>query len=454
MPKKNDIIEVKIDFLDFPNKGKGDFEDYKVMIKDTLPGQKVLAKIAKKKNGVIEARLNEVVQKADYEIESKCPHFEICGGCSYQNIPIENENKIKETQVLNLLEKAGISGFEYEGLVTAPCIEGYRNKCEFSFGDTEKGGLLALGMRKRHSYYEVVNLTDCNIIDSDYLCIIKNTVEFFRNRNVSFYHKARHDGCLRHLVIRKGAYTGEILINLITANTLEFDLNEFKDMLLNLKLEGSICSILHTQNDSVADVVKSDETNVIYGQDYFTDRLFNLEFKITAFSFFQTNTKGAETLYSIVKEYAGDASDKTVFDLYCGTGTIGQIMAEKSRKVMGIELVEEAVKAANENAERNGITNCEFIAGDVLKKVDELTEKPDIIIVDPPREGIHPKAIDKIINFGAERIVYVSCKPSSLARDLAVFEEKGYKTVKVKLCNQFARTVHVETIVLLQRETL
>lgn len=452
MPKKNDIIEVKINSLDFPNKGKGEFEDYKVIVKDTLPGQTVLAKIAKKKNGVIEARLNEVTQKADYEIESKCPHFEICGGCSYQNIPIENENKIKETQVLNLLEKAGISGFEYEGLVTAPCTEGYRNKCEFSFGDTEKGGALALGMRKRHSYYEVVNLTDCNIIDSDYLCIIKNTVDFFRNRNVSFYHKARHDGCLRHLVIRKGAYTGEILINLITANDLEFNLNEFKDMLLSLNLQGSICSILHTQNDSVADVVKSDETKIIYGQDYFTDRLFDLEFKITAFSFFQTNTKGAEALYSIVKEYAGDASDKTVFDLYCGTGTIGQIMAEKSKKVMGIELVEEAVKAANENAKRNGITNCEFIAGDVLKKVDELNEKPDIIIVDPPREGIHPKAIEKIINFGAERIVYVSCKPSSLARDLAVFEEKGYKAVKVKLCNQFARTVHIETVVLLNRK--
>ena len=158
-------------------------------------------------------------------------------------------------------------------------------------------------------------------------------------------------------------------------------------------------------------------------------------------------------MYSIVKEYAGDASDKTVFDLYCGTGTIGQIMAEKSKKVMGIELVEEAVKAANENAKRNGITNCEFIAGDVLKKVDELNEKPDIIIVDPPREGIHPKAIEKIINFGAERIVYVSCKPSSLARDLAVFEEKGYKAVKVKLCNQFARTVHIETVVLLNRES-
>lgn len=451
MPKKNDVVEIKIDSLEFPNKGIGKFEDYKAVVKNTLPGETVSARICKKKNGVIEGRLMEVVKKADYEIESKCPHFDICGGCSYQNIPFEKENEIKEQQVLTLLEKAGIKDFAFEGIETSPVLEGYRNKCEFSFGDTEKGGILALGMRKRQSYYEVVDLTDCNIIDSDYLKIIKNTIKFFRDRNVTFYHKMRHEGCLRHLVIRKGAYTGEILINLITANELEFDLNEFKDMLLSIYLDGKICSVLHTQNDSLADVVKSDGTTILYGTDYFTDRLFNLEFKITAFSFFQTNTKGAETLYSVVKEYAGDVKDKTVFDLYCGTGTIGQIMAEQSKKVIGIELVEEAVVAANENAERNGIKNCTFIAGDVLKKVDEINEKPEIIIVDPPREGIHPKAIGKIIDFGAEKIVYVSCKPSSLARDLVIFEENGYKAERVKCVNQFGRTNHVETVCSLRK---
>jgi 23S rRNA (uracil-5-)-methyltransferase RumA len=197
--------------------------------------------------------------------------------------------------------------------------------------------------------------------------------------------------------------------------------------------------------------VQSDETKVIFGRDYYIDRLFDLEFKVTAFSFFQTNTKGAEKLYSIVKDYAGDTSDKIVFDLYCGTGTIGQIMARKSKRVIGIELVEEAVEAAKENAARNSITNCDFFAGDVLKKVDELDDKPDIVIVDPPREGIHPKAVDKIINFGADRIVYVSCKPSSLARDLEIFEKNGYKTEKVKCVNQFCRTNHVETVCLMSK---
>ena len=355
---------------------------------------------------------------------------------------------------MTLLKKAGIRDFVFEGIETSPVIEGYRNKCEFSFGDTEKGGMLALGMRKRQSHYEVVNLTDCNLVDEDYLKIIKASVEYFREKGTPFYHKARHDGCLRHLVIRKGAYTGEILVNLITANEMNFDLKEFADKILSLNLDGKICSVLHTQNDSLGDVVKSDKTTILFGNDYFTERLFDLEFKVTAFSFFQTNTKGAEILYSIVKEYAGDSSEKTVFDLYCGTGTIGQIMAEKSRKVIGIEIVEEAVAAANDNSERNGINNCVFIAGDVLKKVDELDEKPDIIIVDPPREGIHPKAINKIIDFGADRVVYVSCKPSSLAKDLTVFEENGYKVEKVKCVNQFPRTVNVETIVLLQKKEL
>jgi len=451
MPKKNEIIDVKIEDIAFPNKGLGRFEDYKVVIKNSLPGENIRMRIIKKKNGVLEGRIEEILEKAPYEIEPKCCHFDVCGGCAYQNISYEKENEIKEKQVLKLLENAGIKDFQYDGIEVSPVLEGYRNKCEFSFGDTEKGGVLSLGMRKRQSYYEVVTLTDCNIIDSDYLNIIKGSVEFFRQKGTSFYHKARHEGTLRHLVVRKGAYTGEILINLVTSSDIDFDIDEYKDALLALELEGKIVSLLHTVNDSIADVVRSDDTRVIYGRDYFTDKLFDLEFKITAFSFFQTNTRGAEKLYSIVKDYIGDADDKVLFDLYCGTGTIGQIMAEKCKKVYGIEIVEEAVAAANENAVRNGITNCEFIAGDVLKKVDELTDKPDIIVVDPPREGIHPKAIGKIINFGAPEIVYVSCKPSSLANDLVVFEENGYKTMRVKCMNQFGRTNHVETVVLLKK---
>lgn len=452
--KKKDEIILEIADVNFPNKAYGYYEGEKVIVKNAVPGQKVQAQVFKKRGSGVEARLQEVIERSPLERETgMCSHYALCGGCTYQTMRHEEELRLKERQVKRLLENAGICVQSWEGIVPAPSETGYRNKCEFSFGDEEKDGDLALGMRKRMSYYEVVTLKDCNIVDADYLRIIEGTLQFFQERKVPFYHKARHDGSLRHLVVRKGAATGEILINLVTSSEVPFSVEEFKDMLLGLELDGSVCGILHSVNDGLADVVKSDEMRLLYGRDFFMEKLFDLEFKVSVYSFFQTNSAGAEKLYSIVKEFAGDVADKTVFDLYCGTGTIGQIMAEAgSKKVIGIELIEEAVVAANENAKRNHLENCTFLAGDVLKMVDELKERPDLIIVDPPRDGIHPKAIGKIIAFGAPEIVYVSCKPTSLARDLEIFQQEGYQVERVKLMDMFPRTVHVETVVLLSHK--
>ena len=451
--KKKDEIILEIADVNFPNKAYGYYEGEKVIVKNAVPGQKVQAQVFKKRGSGVEARLQEVIERSPMERETgMCSHYALCGGCTYQTMRHEEELRLKERQVKRLLENAGICVQSWEGIVPAPSETGYRNKCEFSFGDEEKDGDLALGMRKRMSYYEVVTLKDCNIVDADYLRIIEGTLQFFQERKVPFYHKARHDGSLRHLVVRKGAATGEILINLVTSSEVPFSVEEFKDMLLGLELDGSVCGILHSVNDGLADVVKSDEMRLLYGRDFFMEKLFDLEFKVSVYSFFQTNSAGAEKLYSIVKEFAGDVADKTVFDLYCGTGTIGQIMAEAgSKKVIGIELIEEAVVAANENAKRNHLENCTFLAGDVLKMVDELKERPDLIIVDPPRDGIHPKAIGKIIAFGTPEIVYVSCKPTSLARDLEIFQQEGYLVERVKLMDMFPRTVHVETVVLLSK---
>ena len=451
--KKKDEIILEIADVNFPNKAYGYYEGEKVIVKNAVPGQKVQAQVFKKRGSGVEARLQKVIERSPLEREAgMCSHYALCGGCTYQTMRHEEELRLKERQVKRLLENAGICVQSWEGIVPAPSETGYRNKCEFSFGDEEKDGDLALGMRKRMSYYEVVTLKDCNIVDADYLRIIEGTLQFFQERRVPFYHKARHDGSLRHLVVRKGAATGEILINLVTSSEVPFSVEEFKDMLLGLELDGSVCGILHSVNDGLADVVKSDEMRLLYGRDFFMEKLFDLEFKVSVYSFFQTNSAGAEKLYSIVKEFAGDVADKTVFDLYCGTGTIGQIMAEAgSKKVIGIELIEEAVVAANENAKRNHLENCTFLAGDVLKMVDELEERPDLIIVDPPRDGIHPKAIGKIIAFGAPEIVYVSCKPTSLARDLEIFQQEGYQVERVKLMDMFPRTVHVETVALLSK---
>lgn len=261
----------------------------------------------------------------------------------------------------------------------------------------------------------------------------------------------QHIGYLRHLLLRRGDTTGEILVNLVTTTQEEHDLAPLVEKLLALPVEGKIVGILHILNDSLSDVVQSDETKILYGQDYFYEKIMGLEFKITPFSFFQPNSRGAEVLYSTVREYIGDIHDMTVYDLFSGTGTIAQVLAPVAKQVIGVEIIEEAVEAAKENAERNGLHNCRFIAGDVFKVLDEIEEKPDVIVLDPPRDGIHPKALPKILDYGVENIVYISCKATSLARDLEMIQARGYRVVKCTAVDQFCQTVHVETIVLLQK---
>lgn len=451
--KKNDMITLFIEDVNFPNKAYGYYEGEKVVVKNGVPNQKITAQIIKKRKSGIEGRQRELIENSPLEREDGfCSHYKICGGCTYQTLKHDEELLMKERQVKRMFENNEISYEEWTGIEPAPCETGYRNKCEFSFGDEEKDGDLALGMRKKMSHYEVVTLKDCNIIDNDYLKIVEGALKFFQEKDVPFYHKMRHDGTLRHLVVRKAVANKEILVHLITSSHVTFSPEEFKNALLQLPLESQLSGILHSTNDGVADVVKSDTMTLLHGRDFIVEKLFNLEFKISPYSFFQTNTEGAEKLYSIVREFAGDVSNKTVFDLYCGTGTIGQIMADAGAKeVVGIELVEEAVVAAEENAKRNNLNNCKFIAGDVLKEVENLEGNPELIILDPPRDGIHPKAINKIIDFNAKEIVYVSCKPTSLVRDLVEFQKAGYKIEKVRLMDLFPRTVHVETVVRLTR---
>ena len=264
--------------------------------------------------------------------------------------------------------------------------------------------------------------------------------------------KILHIGFLRHLLLRRGNTTGEILVNLVTTSQENPDFSELTRRLLDLSLEGKIVGILHIINDALSDTVRSDETILLYGKDYFYEEILGLKFKITPFSFFQPNSYAAQVLYNTAREYIGDTRDMTVFDLYSGTGTISQILAEVAKEVIGVEIVEEAVEAAKENAALNGITNCRFIAGDVLKVLDQVEEKPDFIVLDPPRDGIHPKALPKIIQYGVDKLVYISCKPTSLARDLEMFLANGYRVEKACCVDQFCQTVHVETVVRLQRK--
>lgn len=464
--KKGDILQGYVERCDFPNKGRvvikaEDGTQDVVTVKNALPGQTVSCVVNKKKHGKAEGRLLEVVTPADCEIEAHCPHAGICGGCLYQTYPYEEQLNIKRSQVEDLIRpvfetfNTGDKTFNevFEGIKASPVSEGYRNKMEFSFGDEYKDGPLALGMHRRGSFYDIVSVTGCRIVDEDYRQILKAATEYFAKEGLPFFHRLTHQGYLRHLLVRKAVKTGEILIGLITTSQQEVDLQPFVEAILALSLQGTIAGIVHTVNDSVADVVKNEGTTLLYGKDYFYEELLGLRFKITQFSFFQTNSLGAEVLYDTTRSYLGtlEKENPVVFDLYSGTGTIAQLLAPVAGKVVGVEIVEEAVEAAKENAALNGLTNCEFIAGDVLKVLDDITEKPDYIILDPPRDGIHPKALQKIIAYGVDRIVYVSCKPTSLARDLETLLQGGYKLEKMCCVDMFPSTANVETVALLSR---
>lgn len=466
--KKGQVIEGVIERVEFPNKGIITTEEGKhVIVKNGIQGQKVTASINKVRKGKCEGRLLEVLEKSPLELEEAgCVHADVCGGCTYQTLSYEEQLSMKATQVKKLIDDVIIpenKDYEFLGIKASPLQKGYRNKMEFSFGDEYKDGPLALGMHKRGSFYDIVNVPECQIVDEDFRTVLRVTLDYFKEQAIPYYHKLRHTGFLRHLLVRKAVKTGEILVDLVTTSSLDgaVGIDEllagWKEALLAENYVGKMTGILHTTNDSVADTVKNEGTEVLFGQDYFYEELLGLRFKITPFSFFQTNSLGAEVLYETAREFIGDALDskdagKVVFDLYSGTGTIAQMLSPVAKQVIGVEIVEEAVEAAKENAKLNGLHNCEFIAGDVLKVIEEIEVKPDYIVLDPPRDGIHPKALEKIIRYGVPQMVYISCKPTSLARDLEVLQARGYEVKKVCCVDMFPATVHVETVCLLSRK--
>ena len=523
--KKGNIYEGIVKKVEFPNKAyveviekdeNGNEQKTLTIVKGALPGQKIKFRAKKVRKDKSQGILLEVTEKSPLETaEPMCSRFGKCGGCSYQTLPYEKQLELKRNQVLEIIDNVyktldsslGIKkDYIYDGILPSPEIKGYRNKMEFSFGDEYKGGPLTLGLHKKGSVHDIVNASGCQIVDDDYSKVIDCIVEYFREKQIPHYNKNTHQGVLRHLLVRRAVSTGELLVALVTSSQQDISeyVSEVSEKLNGLEYNGKLTGFIHIINDGLGDVVKSDRMHIISGKDWFTEKILGLQFKISPFSFFQTNTKGAEVLYTMARDYvlgremagvcknrvdagmdadssdiadgysemgtenvdlagicskkpesekktdtgkSSEFKDKVVFDLYSGTGTIAQIIAPVAKKVIGVEIVEEAVEAAKENAAINGLDNCEFITGDVLKVIDEIDEKPDYIILDPPREGIHPKAIRKIIDYGVENIVYISCKPTSLSQDLATFETFGYHVERVSNVDMFPGTVHVETVV-------
>ena len=449
--KKRDIIEFEIGKMEFGGVSISQYGDRRIKMKGGIKGQKVKAAVKRSGRGKADVKMVELLERSPIETAEVCPHFEGCGGCTMLSVDYAKQLEIKEEQVLELFEDAGIRGFEFLGVQGSPDNVGYRNKMEYTFGDEVKGGPLTLGLHKKGRHIDIQTVDGCMLVDSDFNTILKESLAFFQDAELPYYRVVNHEGYLRNLVVRKGIHTDEIMVNIVTSSQCEFDMSKFADMINGLELKGNVVSILHTINDGLADAVQCDEMRILYGVDYLHEEILGLKFKISPFSFFQTNTKGAEQLYTIARDFIGDHSNKVVFDLYSGTGSIGQLMAEKAKKVYGIEIIEEAVVAANENAKLNGLDNCEFIAGDVKDTVKSLDVKPDLIIVDPPRPGIHKQAIKDICDFGAKEIVYISCNPKTLVDDLKDFIGYGYMPEKVKCMDMFPSTPHLESVVKLYK---
>ena len=449
--RKGSTVQVRIDKTEFPSMGIGTLEGKKIYVKGAFPGQLVTGRVKKKREAFAELKLMSVDERAEYEINPPCEHFGICGGCTSQNLKYEKQLELLSEEFKALLEEAGLPTNNYKGIIGSKEQWEYRNKMEFTFGDFEKGGELTLGMHMKGKSFGIITVDKCLIVDEDFRTVIKATVEYFRTQNLPYYRVMKRDGYLRHLVIRKAINTGELMVNLVTTTQIDFDLSEYVEILKNQNYKGKLVSVLHTENNSFSDAVVPEKVNLLFGKDYIMEELLGLKFKISPFSFFQTNTKGAESLYSIVRDYIGESNNKVVFDLYCGTGTIGQIAASNAKKVVGIELIEEAVEAAKENAKLNNLDNCEFLAGDVAEIIKNVKDKPDTIILDPPRSGVHPKALEYVIKFNAKEIIYVSCNPKTLVENLNTLIGAGYKIVESSVKDMFPNTPHAEAIVKLTK---
>jgi tRNA/tmRNA/rRNA uracil-C5-methylase (TrmA/RlmC/RlmD family) len=408
-----------------------------------------------------------------------CPHAGICGGCAYNNIPYEDQLAIKMDAVQGHLAANNIvvRPVDIRPIRQTSALYGYRNKMEYSFGDEVKDGPMTLGMHKSGSYMSVINTTGCLLVPQSFNVIHAAVLDWALASGYSFHHKRTHHGFLRNLVLRCGVRTGEILVNLVTSSEDELDEALFSDLILGLGVEG-VVGILHTINDRRSDVVAVDSVRVLYGRDHYFDEMLGMRFRVGAFSFFQTNIEAVESMMAEAAALIpGQARDdrggaavvtpgaavvtpgadpgSTLYDIYCGTGTIALALSGSVGRAIGIELIEDSVTSARENARLNGITNCEFVCGDALEVLESAAERglpaPDLITVDPPRMGLHPKALKRVIAYGLPRILYVSCNPKTFAENMAVMQNAGYRLAALGVYDNFPFTKHTELVGLIER---
>jgi len=458
--KKGQDIELTIESLAFGGKGVAHVDGLAIFVERVIPGQQVLARIFKKKKSFAEAYPLEIIQKAPNEITAQCPAFGTCGGCRLQNLEYPDQLKEKTRQVRDLIQRVGgFEDFDVPDALPSPEVFHYRNKMEFTFTDNpwrinpdDETKPLGLGQHIPGRFDKVINLDTCYLQKEIMNDILKFVYQYALDHQWEPYNARTHQGWARNLVLRYGEHTDEIMVNLVTRTYVKDRMGAFKTEIM--AAFPQITTLINSITTRLSDVAIGEREEILYGPGTIRDRLGEAEFEISASAFFQTNTRQAEQLYTEALKGANLQGDEVVYDLYCGTGTIALFMARQARQVYGFELIAGAVKNARQNATAQGIENVEFIKGDlkdVLSQTTARIEPADVILVDPPRAGLHQHVVDEIRKVGPQRLVYVSCNPATLARDLRLFCETDYQLQNIQPVDMFPHTTHIETVAHLVR---
>jgi 23S rRNA (uracil1939-C5)-methyltransferase len=448
--RKGEELELRIDSLAYGGNGVARLDGFVVFVRGGLPGDVVRARVTKTKRGFAEATAQAVLEPSAARVPAPCRHFGVCGGCRFQDLAYEAQTAAKEQQVCDALVRIGrFADPPLEPIVPAASQYGYRNKLEYSF--TQGQGGVDLGFHRAGRWDEVIGIEEC-LLTTDVGNAVRLAVrDWAREERLEPYDQESGEGYLRHLVYREGRNTGQVLVLLVTAPGERFETGYFVDVLRRFP---QVRSIHWAVNDTPAERTNL-PARLLWGEDAIEEEILGLRFRIRPGAFLQTNTQMAERLYALAREFAGLTGGENVFDLYCGTGTIGLALAQDAKAVWGVEISEESVACAIENAELNGIENAKFFAGNVGQSLEELVAEAgpaDVVVVDPPRAGLAGKALRRTGELGATKIVYVSCNPTTLASDLAVLrDEFGYELVRCRPVDMFPHTPHVEAVSLLER---
>ena len=447
--RKGEELEVRIDSLAYGGNGVGRVDGFVVFVRGGLPGDLVRARATKVKRGFAEAVRTALLEPGPDRVEAPCRHFGICGGCRFQDLAYERQLEAKETQVRDALVRLGrFADPPLEAIVPARSQYGYRNKLEYSFAPGEDG--LVLGFHRAGRWDEVIDVDECLLTTPVGNAIREAVKAWARSEGLEPYDQDTQTGYLRHLVVREGRNTGQALVVLVTAPGERFDADFLIETLTRIPEVRSIHWAINDQPSEVTHL----PTRLLWGDEWIEEELLGLRFRVRPNAFLQTNTEMAATLYELAREAAALTGSETVYDLYCGTGTIGLTLARDAASVWGVEISDESVACAIENAGANGVDNAWFFAGNVGQSLEELRERagpPDVVVVDPPRAGLAGKALRRTGELRAPRIVYVSCNPTTLASDLAVLrDEYGYRLVRCTPVDMFPHTPHIESVSLLR----